>query len=57
VSKEFVGPKRQDDRSRKRSHEDPLEEQKREKPMKLYGREIPPGDDTDEEGSTINITV
>ncbi len=57
VSKEFVGPKRQDDRSQKRSQGDPQEEEKREKPMKLYGREIPPGDDTEEEGSRINITV
>ena len=57
VSKEFVGPKRQDERGRKRSRKNPAEEEKREKPVKLYGREIAPADDTEEEGSRINITV
>lgn len=57
VSKEFVGPKKQDEKSQKRSHRNPLEEEKREKPMKLYGRELSPGDDNEEEGSRINITV
>lgn len=57
VSKEFVGPKRQDARSRKHSRQNSAEEEKREKPMKLYGREIASGDETEEEGSRIDITV
>lgn len=57
VSKEFVGPKKQDERSQKHSHRNPLEEEKREKPIKLYGRERTPGDDTEEEGNTINIII
>lgn len=57
VSKEFVGPKRQDDGSRKRPRKDAGENEKREQPAKLYGREIAPGEDREEEGSRIDITV
>ncbi len=57
VSKEFVGPKRQEEKSHRQSHEDSGENKKREKPMKLYGREISAADDINEEGNTIDITV
>lgn len=57
VSKEFVGPKRQDEKNQKRQPRQAPPDEKREEPMKLYGREIPPGEDSEEEGSRINITV
>jgi hypothetical protein len=57
VAKEFVGPKKQDERGQKRPRKDAGENEKREKSVKLYGREIATGDDTEEEGSRINITV
>lgn len=57
VSKEFVGPKRQDGKSQKHSHKNTGENEKREKPVKLYGREIASGEDVKEEGSRIDITV
>lgn len=57
VSKESVGPKKRDERSQKRSHQGPEEGEKREKPTKLYGRDISPADDTEQEGSRIDITV
>ena len=57
VSKEFVGPKRQDEKGQKRSPRKTAENEKREKPMKLYGREMASGEDAEEEGSRIDITV
>ncbi len=62
VSKEFVGPKRQDEKGHKRphhdaSHHDADEGEKHEKPVKLYGRELPSGNSTGEEGTKIDITI
>ena len=59
VSKEFVGPKKQDERNQKRSSRQDTDEnqkEKQEKPVKLYGREVP-SKPTGEEGSTIDITI
>ena len=58
VSKEFVGPKRQDDKNRKHHHQGPEQGEKPpEKPMKLYGRDVPSGNTDSEEGTTIDITI
>ena len=57
VSKEHVGPKKQDEKNQKRPDHDRAGDRPQERPQRLYGREIPAAEDTDEEGSTINITV